>query len=308
MHRSSTSARLITVIIAVVVAPFGAGLIATGGSSWVFAYGQYALADFDLGRFAMPILLQAVGILLLLLVAMSGIWSSAGLIAVGVLAIVPLVISLFPALLLEAYRLGAGALPVEWLDGLAYGLPLILLPVLGTMGLVLAMVRRRPDAPGVGLSVGGLVVAPVLLLAGVLLLSWGVGRTRIVALQQYRFDFVPEAAAAILIGTLAIIAGVFVTRWSRFALVLPALALLLVSALVFAPRVLFPALSVLPMEGSRPLSTLILVGGGTAAAILYLGFTAVLARVRAQAATTPAVVAPTAPYPPSAPYPPAPGA
>ncbi|MBT2495383.1 hypothetical protein J7E45_07170 [Microbacterium sp. ISL-59] len=305
MHRSGTSARLITVIIAVVVAPFGAGLIATGGSSWVFAYGQYALEDVDLGRFAMSFLLQAVGILLLLLVAMTGIWSSAGLIAVGVLALVPLVISLFPALLLEAYRLGAGILPVEWLDGLAYGLPLILLPVLGTMGLVLAMVRRRPEATGAGLAIGGLIVAPVLLLAGVLLLSWGLGRTSIVALQQYRFDFVPEAAAAVLIGTLAIIAGVFVTRWSRFALVLPALALLVVSALVFAPRVLLPALSLLPMEGSRPLSRLILVGGGTAAAILYLGFTAVLTRVRAQAATTPSVVTPD---PASAPYPPTPEA
>ncbi|MDF2561582.1 MAG: hypothetical protein K0R99_3028 [Microbacterium sp.] len=301
MRGSRTSAQLITVIIAVVVAPFGAGLIATGGSSWVFAYGQYAMAEFDLDRLGGPILLQAVGILLLLLVTMTGIWSSAGLIAVGVLAIVPLVISLFPVLLLETYRLAAGILPVEWLDGLAYGLPLILLLLLGTMGLVLAMVRRRPEATGAALSVGGLVVAPVLLLAGVLLLSWGLDRTRNVALQQYRFDFVPEAAAGILIGTLAIIAGVFVTRWSRFALVLPALALLVVSALVFAPRVFLSALSVLPMEGSRPLSRLILVGGGTAAAILYLGFTAVLTRVRAQAAMTRSVVTP---YPPSAQYPP----
>lgn len=309
MRRSTMPARLITILIAVVVTPFAVGLIATGGRTWVFTYAQYAMAEVDTVLFVMPLLLQAVGILLLLLVVLTGIWSSAGLIAVGVLALFPLACALFPALVLETFRLGPGLLPREWVEGLAYGLPLILLPVLGAMGVVLAIVRRRPARPGPGPATVGAIVAPVLLLTGALLASWGIGHGRLMTYQQEGGGLLPEAAVGVLIGTLLIVAGILATRWSAFALLLPALATLVASVLVFVPTVFLRLFSALPMEGTQTLLTLVLLGGGTAAALIYVTFTFVLVRVRQ--AASPAGVAehmpPTAYPAPSAaapqPYP-----
>ncbi|WAA66671.1 hypothetical protein [Microbacterium oxydans] len=310
MRRSILPARLITILIAVVVTPFAVGLIATGGSTWVFTYAQYAMAEVDTFRFAMPIVLQVVGVLLLLLVVLTGIWSSAGLIAVGVLALFPLACALFPPLVLETFRLGPGVLPREWVEGLAYGLPLFLLPVLGTMGVVLAIVRRRPARPGPGPVIVGAIAAPVLLLTGALLASWGLGHGRLIAYQQDGGGLIPEAAVGVLLGTLLIVAGILATRWSAFALLLPALAALVASVLVFVPTVFLRLFSALPMQGTHTLLTLVLLGAGTATALIYVTFTFVLVRVRRQA-SSPAVGAghmPPSAYPaPSAaapqPYP-----
>jgi len=319
MRPSTMPARLITIVIAVIVTPLAAGLLATGGSTWLFAYAQTAMTSIDLGPLVVPILLQTVGILLLLLVVLTGIWSSAGLIAVGVLALFPLLCALFPALVLEAYRFGTGFVPREWVEGLSHGLPLILFPVLGAMGLVLALVRRRSAPSGANLTAVAFIAAPVLLLGGGLLLSWGLGRGRRIAIQNLDYAFAPDAAAVILVGVLLIIAGVFATRWSAYALLLPALALLVVNALVLVPRVLLPMISFLPIEGSSVLLTILLLGGGSATALLYLGFTVVLLRVRRQAATAPVAEAnipptayapsnPPAAPPTSAPHPAAPPA
>lgn len=311
MRRSTMPARLVTVIIAVIITPLAAGLIATGGNTWISTVFRYASSRVDLGELAVPILIQLAGMLLLVVVVLTGIWSSAGLIAVGVLALVPLLIALFPPLMLHAYRLTAGVVPREWIDGLSYGLPMMLFPVLGAMGLVLAIVRRRPASTGTALAIVGFIAAPVLLLGGSLLLAWGLGSGYVAALQQNRLEFLPGPAAAVLIGGLLVIAGVFVTRWSSFSLLLPALALLATGAFALVPGAFFRLLSALPMELNRTLSTLVVLGGGTAAALVYIAFTIVLVRVRKRAAGSPSdpasnmpPAAYAAPYPPAA-YPPA---
>lgn len=309
MRGSRTLARLITVVIAVIVTPVAVGLLSSGGTSWLMTYFQYGGARDGFGSLMMPTLLQALGILLLIAVVLTGIWSSAGLIAAGVMAVVPLLLALLPALLLESYRMLGPILPREWLDGLTYGIPLVLLPALGAMGIVLAIVRHRPQRTATGLSIIGLVAAPVLLAAGIWLLSWGIARGQFTALQQFRFDFLPDAAAAVLLGTLLSVAGVFATRWSTFALVLPAAVLLLLGLLVLVPDAVFMMVGRIPMVG-RTLPQLLILGVGTAVALVYLAFTAVLLRVRKQAMSTAAGTGespfPAAGYPPvpAPPYPP----
>lgn len=96
------------------------------------------------------------------------------------------------------------------------------------------------------------------------------------------------------------------SRWSPFALVLPALVLLVGSLLMlvapeWASRVLFS----LPRGVSTVIPSLLLYGAAAAAGVIYLAFTAVLLRVRSQARLT----GPEDPHAPGAaaphPYPPA---
>jgi hypothetical protein len=285
MHRSSTLARIITVIIAVVLAPLGVGLLTGGGRVWMYTVFQYA-REIDLGTLAGPTALQALGILLLVAVVITGIWSSAGLIAVGVLSLAPVIFAMFPVVFVAFQR--AIRMPLEWTDGFVYGVPLVILPVLGTMGVVLAMVRRRPEPKGAALGLVGGVLSPVLLSAGVLLTVWGLSTGMQYAYQLADWTVQPVTVLAVLGGVILIVAGVGVTRWSSFALLLPALFLLVINALVLLPDVLFPVLFQLPREITSALPPLVIFGTGTATAILYLSYTLVLLRVRSRAQQAPA--------------------
>lgn len=304
MRRSSLSARLITIVIAVVVAPVALGVLATGGSPWLFGVFRYAGTGIDLADFAGPILLQAAGIAMLVVVVLTGIWSSAGLIAVGVLSIVPVVLALAPATLLSVYR---APLPREWLDGLSYGVPLLLMPVLGMMGVVLAVVRRRPEPRGAALGAVGVVLAPLLLAGGGWLVMWGVGRGMLFAMQQFRFDIVPEALGATVGGLLLLLAGIGVTRWSPFALLLPAVALIALTVVAVFPSAGLSLYGMLPRESASSLPAVLILGAGVAAAVIYLAFTVTLLRVRSRSrAVGVGGMPPSGAYPPpgSGAYPP----
>lgn len=308
MHRSSALARIITVIVAVVLAPLGTGLLAGGGRVWMSTVFQYA-REVDYTQLAGPTALQALGILLLVVVVVTGIWSSAGLIAVGILALAPVIFAMFPAAFIAVQR--AVRIPLEWTDGIVYGVPLVLFPVLGTMGVVLALVRRRPEPRGAAFGLVGGILSPVVLAFGAGLLSWGIGAGMLYAYQHFEMSVQPVAVAAVLGGVILVVVGVAVTRWSPFALLLPALALLVVNALVLLPDVLFPAIFRLPREISGTVPALLLFGTGTAAAFLYLSYTFVLLRVRSRAQQAPAAsVAPPQygqlPLPGNPTYPPAP--
>lgn len=280
MRRSSSSARLITILIAVVLTPVALGLLATGGTPWLMAVFRYASPGPDLGVLAGPMLLQVLAIAMLVVVVLTGIWSSAGLIAVGILSIVPVLIALAPGLLVPVYRL---PLPREWIDGLSYGIPLLIMPTLGMMGVVLAAVRRRPEPRGIGLGIAGYVLAPLLLAGGAWLVLWGVGRGMRLALQQFRFDFVPEAFVAVIGGLLLVLAGIAATRWSPFALLLPATVLIVLTAVAVFPSASSSLFVALPRELLASLPTVLLIGGGMAAAIVFVTFTVTLARVRSRA-------------------------
>lgn len=308
MRRSSVPARLITIVIALVLAPIGVGLLTTGGRAWVLSFFRYARTDIDLGQIGGPLLLQVSGILLLIVVVLTGIWSSAGLLAVGALALIPLVFAVFPAALMGVTRMVQ--LPLEVIDTFIYGVPLLVFAVLGTMGLVIALVRRRPEPKGAALGAVGIVLVPILLAGGAWLLAWGLGRGTLMSFQRFEFDLQPDAAAAVVVGIALIVAGVGVTRWSPWALVLPAFALLVLSVLIVLPGDLMSVFFGLPRELSTLLPTLLLLGAGTASALMYLAFTAVLLRVRTQARLAPITPAagPTDGYPPQQDpiYPPSP--
>lgn len=308
MNRSPALARTITVIIAVVLAPLGVGLLIAGGRVWMLTVFQYGRGGYDIGDIAGPTALQGLGILLLIGVVATGLWSSAGLIAAGVVGLLPVVLALFPAALMGIQRVVR--VPLEMLDGIIYGAPLALLPALGAMGLALAMARRRPEPTGAGPAIAGGILSPVLLATGAALLVWGVGTGMLRAYQRFEMDVQPVAAAAVLGGVLLVVAGIGATRWSPLALLVPAVALLVLNGLVLLPDVLFPALAALPREVSYATPALLLFGTGTAAAFLYLSYTFVLMRVRARAALPPAppVAQPAyAPAPPTYPtYPPSP--
>ena len=283
MRRSSLTARLITILIALILTPIALILLSVGGQTvnlTLFAYGF----DGYLTPLVGPLLLQALGLALLIVVVLTGIWSSAGLIAIGIFSIVPLIVAAFPVTLSWIIRIQ----PRDWGDGLVYGVPLVVLAPLGAMGLVLALVRRDPRPRGTALSVIGIVAAPLLLTAGAWALTWGIADGALFALQRFEFDLRPGAASAVFAGALLVIAGIAVTRWSPFALVLPALALLVASILLIAaPETAFPVLFELPRGLNTVVPTLLLYGGGAAAGLLYLAFTVVLLRVRAQSRLTP---------------------
>ena len=223
-----------------------------------------------------------------------------------------------------------GIAPREWVDGFVYGLPLVVLAALGAMGLVLALVRRDPRPKGAALGVVGLIVAPLLLAAGAWSITWGIAEGTLFALQRFEFDVRPGPGFAVVAGALLVIAGITVTRWSRFALVVPALVLLVGSILLVVARdAVMPALFELPRGMNTVAPSLLLYGGGAAAGLIYLTFTAVLLRVVAHArsagapgapgATTPDTTVhaqyphaqyPQTQYPPAPmqhPYPPVPG-
>ena len=278
MRRSSLIARLITSVIALVLTPIALILLSLGGQTLnltLFAYGF----DGDVTQLIGPLLLQALGLALLILVVLTGIWSSAGLIVVGAFSIFPLLVAIFPVTLSWLYRIA----PREWGDGLVYGVPLVVLAALGAMGLVLALARRDPRSKGTALGVIGIIAAPLLLAAGAWAITWGIAEGALFALQRFQFDLRPGAALAVFAGTLLVLAGIVVTRWSPFALILPALVLLVASTLlVAAPYTVFPMLFQLPRGLTTVVPSLLLYGGGAAAGLLYLTFTAVLLRVRAQ--------------------------
>lgn len=297
MHRSTLTTRLITSVIALVLTPIALILLSVGGQTMILTFFAYA-SDGDLASLTGPVLLQILGLALLILVVLTGVWSSAGLIAIGILSIVPLIVAVFPVTLSWLY----GIAPREWVDGFVYGLPLVVLAALGAMGLVLALVRRDPRPKGAALGVVGLIVAPLLLAAGAWSITWGIAEGTLFALQRFEFDVRPGPGFAVVAGALLVIAGITVTRWSRFALVVPALVLLVGSILLVVARdAVMPALFELPRGMNTVAPSLLLYGGGAAAGLIYLTFTAVLLRVVAHARSAGAPGATGAPGAPGAP-------
>src|SRR5690606_38096472 len=95
---------------------------------------------------------------------------------------------------------------LEVLDGLVFGLPLIILSTVGLLGVVAMYVRRRPRSGGAlaGNLIGG-VVALLAVPAGVFLLLWGVGRGQYQTLRTLSPALDPLVPVAI-IGALVLLA------------------------------------------------------------------------------------------------------
>ncbi|GAB3632156.1 hypothetical protein GCM10027421_15090 [Microbacterium shaanxiense] len=313
--RSSTTARITTALIGVIVTPIALGIISAGGIEAYRLFTMFGYTGVGLTEFAGPIALQILGLLLLVGVVATGLWSSAGLIGVGVLGLAALVLAVVPGLMLELLISAPPFLPRAWGDGLYYGLPLLVCTVLGAMGLSLMLIRRSTRGVGAGVVVGGFVAAPVLLAVGGWLLVWGNGEGQMNAVRTFDTSINPLVALALIVGAAFTVAGIGASRWSPWSLVIPALFLLLIS-LLFVTTMGAPVFrGIVPMDLLRSGTPMVMVGVATAVAVAQLAFTVVLLiisrRGRLPAASVP--VADHGAYPvgqhPVAPqwiYPPAP--
>ena len=281
MRASRWTARIITAVIALLLAPIAVGMVATGGAQWRFA-ATAANAGLELSGAIAPGLQLAIGIALLVGIVLTGIWSSAGLLAAGALGLAALLFSSVPALMMGMYRLLANSLPREWLDGLIAGVPLTILPALGGLGLALAALRRRPGPLAIGGTIGGLIGIPLALLAGGVAIAWGAGAVATQVMRFARLDVMPLVALAIVGGTLLIVAALAAVRWSPYALVLPGIILVTLNVVVLlgSPALVFGMLRPFGIEAANMLMRLLELCVPLTVGILYLAFTATALIVR----------------------------
>src|SRR5699024_7277160 len=183
---SGALARLCTMPYALIVTPVATGLIVYGGMPWqqyllMRATGLEELLQFLLSPSGLPSLLAlAGGLLLLVSVVATGLASSAGLLSVSLLSLLPLSLSIVPQLLISPFEVLPEVLRPASYGIFAQGVALVLYPVLGGMGLALVIARRRPR-PHLAVSLPGVVALPVVLLLGAWLTMYGyamVMRTR----------------------------------------------------------------------------------------------------------------------------------
>lgn len=281
---SGPVARLLTVLYALVITPIATGLLAYGGGGWmeIFQTRGYVAEPFAgllTGRMGLQIIIGlGLGLLLLASVVATGIVSSAGLLVVGVMGLFSLAVAAFPSLLLSLYQAAPDSVPLEVLDGFAYGLPLVLHTVMGGLGLALVVARRRPG-PHLVASLTGLLVVPVLLLLGAGLVFSGLGQGALIAVRTFDTRTSPLVVALLVLGALLLWLGAAASRWSPYASLLPVIVLLGASAAFVVPSVPLP-----PGIWSDPTSvaaaSFLLTGGGVATAVILLVHTVVLAIVR----------------------------
>lgn len=153
---------------------------------------------------------------------------------------------------------------------------------MGGLGLGLVIARRRPD-PHLAASLLGVVAVPVILLAGLLLTWGGIGHGSLAAVRSFDTRLSLLTVLLVVLGALLLGAGATATRWSPYSPVLPALALLVVTALVSVSGAIpFVERTWVSPTGNSAASFLLL-GGGAALAVILLVHTAVLAVVRTRA-------------------------
>ncbi|MGO2521099.1 MAG: hypothetical protein ACTH8F_13325 [Microbacterium sp.] len=278
MNRSSTTARIITALIGLIVTPIAVGMISGGGVTVYKIFSMHgSRPDFEL--MIMPMLTGLVGMILLAAVVATGRWSSAGLLVAGLFGIVTLVMAIAPGLLLEFFRIVPDFVPREWTEGLMYGLPVITYTVLGAMGLTLLVIRRRPARSTTGLAIAGFVAAPVLLALGGWLMISGSQEGQLQAVRT--FSTMPNliASLAVLGGAVLTIIGIGGILWSRMALILPAAALLVMSAFMVLSMATPGMMGFLPSRVWMMWLPHFLMGGAVAVAVAQLTFTVVIARL-----------------------------
>jgi len=283
---SGLVARLLTAVYALLITPIASALLSYGGTSWLrYRATTGSEASFG-GLLASPVgaavlLGMGLGLLLLVSVVATGIVSSAGLVLVGAMGLASVILSAVPALLMQVYRLTGDILPFEVLDGLVHGLPLILHPLMGGLGLALVIARRRPRAPLVA-AIAGLVLLPLMLLAGTGMALGGLGAGTAWAMRTFDTQVAPLALVLVLAGALLVWLSAAASGISPYALVVPALLLLLASAAALSPTM--PGLTSLwTSHYGSGVVTFLIVGGGVASATVMLAHTAVLALVRGRA-------------------------
>ena len=294
---SGPIARLLTVVYALVVTPVATTLVVYGAMPW---HQHVLMRNVPLdqlleylfsSRGLPPFLALLGGLLLLVSVVATGLASSAGLLSVSVLALFPLGLLAWPQLPVLVHEWLPDSLFQAVFVMLAQGVPMLLFPVMGGLGMALAIARRRPRPP-VALSVIGAVLVPVIMLAATLLAMHAV----VVASTSYMTTFGAEGVpvSAMLTAVLGVVllwlCGA-ATGASPYAQILPALVTLAATAALFIPGVLMMLPSVAYSRVGGTTMSVLAMGGGAALGLVLLTHTAVQlavssrARRRAQAAS-----------------------
>lgn len=282
---SGAIARVVTALLALVLVPLSSVAFVLGMTGVFSLWNQVMQRGVPLDQIALGsreitgIVLTAVGIVLLVLVLVSGIASSAGLLVTGLYALVDLACLSVPGLLLGAVQQVPGSFGLSLLQWTMYGFPALLHLTLLGAGIALVIARRRPD-PAVIVSLLGIVVAPLLYLAGTWLLLLGAYEGLTYAAMTFNPTVPPAALLFVLAGTVVLLLGMTATRWSPWAGVVPALLLLALTVVLVVPelsRMIPPGPGGIVFTLS---STLTVLGGGVALAVLLLAHTLVLAVVR----------------------------
>lgn len=290
---SSILARALTILLALVLLPLSTLSLAVGTSRMA----QHLMV-FNAPLWELPFTAQTVtallaigvGLLLLCLLLLSGIASSAGLLAVAALSVLDVLLALRPGLLLTLTAPLHGELGLALLQWTTTGIPLLLHLLLGGAGITLAIARRRPD-PAAPASLLGIVVVPVLMLVGSALVLRGALEGMQMVARALDLSLPLRAAVLVLLGAVLVLLAAAGTRWSPWSGILPMLALLGLTLVWLLPA----ARSALPADltGSIfPVVTTAVFYGGTIAAAVLLGVhTAVLAVVRRRARRHPSPAA-----------------
>lgn len=286
---SGALARLFTVLYALIVTPVATGLIVYGGMPWqqyllMRATGLEELLQFLLSPSGLPSLLAlAGGLLLLVSVVATGLASSAGLLSVSLLGLLPLSLSIVPQLLISLFEVLPEVLRPASYGIFAQGVALVLYPVLGGMGLALVIARRRPR-PHLAVSLPGVVALPVVLLLGAWLTMYGYA----MVMRTFSITFGAEAAPvpallALGAGMVLLWLGVGAAGGSPYALVLPALVLLVFSAGFLLPDFFSMLPAFLFSQTGGVLMSVVATGTGAAIGLAMLVHTAVQRTVSSRA-------------------------
>jgi len=295
---SGPVARLLTVLYALAVTPVASILVVHGGLAWqqylMMRLGAFSeLLTYLFSPSGLPTLLALVGGLLLLAsVVATGLASSAGLLSVSLLTLLPMSQYFWPQVSYLVYENFPELLRQATLVLLMEGVAMLLYPVMGGLGLALVIARRWPRPP-LALSLPAAALLPLGMLAGTLLVMYGQAVISTVYAMTFGAEGVP------VIGLVAVVGGVVLlwlscaaTGASRFALILPVLVTIAATACVAIPA-LFMALPdfLFTPTGNTTMSVLVM-GGGAALAVVMLVHIAVQfavssrarRRLRAQAA------------------------
>lgn len=289
MHRSSAPARIITTLVTLLAVPIALVAFSSGGAPWLRAVHRRMTLEMAMAQVPPASLgLLALGVALMVVVGLLGIWSSAGLLASSLYAVAFTAAAMVPSLTEELTRALMGVLPGQLgLDGgygLNYGAMAVVTLTLPALGGVLAIARRRP-VRSLALAVVGMILSPVLLLAGTVLMVVGIagGLSSQVLAGFATLQFSPTAV--VLIGAVLIVLGVAVAVVAPYALLVPALVAILLTVVFLTPLpfgLLVPGqIGGLPtLDATSTFQVMLMTGAGPGLAALFVAFTVAVAVVR----------------------------
>jgi hypothetical protein len=292
---SSVLAHVLTILLALVLLPLSTLSLAFGTNRVGPLMIQSSSAPWELAFTAETVtglLAVGAGLLLLALLALSGIASSAGLLVVAALSVLEVLLALWPSLLLTLTQQSFGRLDLGYalLQWTSTGVPLLLHLLLGGAGIALVVARRRPDPPAPASRLG-IVVVPALMLVGSAFLLLGAFEGMQQARRILGLSVPLRATVLLLLGAVLVLLSAAGTRWSPWSSILPMIALLGLTALWLLPATRNAFTADFPGVLFTLLNIAVCYGGTIAAALLLGVHTAVLAVVRHRARRHPSPAA-----------------